>query len=195
MGITPYKEIQMKITLKNIKVNLRFSQETTMFDADLYIDGVKVGYAENRGCGGNTNISAIGSGETLKTNRELIEKADDYCKTLPSENYEYEENGKTKTFAINCNLENFVDNLLSDYIEQKEKKRFQSKLAKDLEKFICISKTRNIDDCQDYQTIKFKSYVSLNQIFANSNLREKVLTHISQRQKEGFFVLNSNLPI
>ena len=114
---------------------------------------------------------------------------------MPSKKYLYEENGKAKTFTVNCNLENFVDNLLSDYLEQKEKKRFQSKLAKDLEKFICISKTRNIDDCQDYQTIKFKSYVSLNQIFANSNLREKVLDHISQRQKEGFFVLNNNLPI
>lgn len=109
----------MKITLKNIKVNLRFSQETTMFYADLYIDGVKVGYAENRGCGGITSIRVIGSGETLRANRELIGRANDYCETLPSKKYEYEEKGKTKTFVIDCSLENFVDNLISDYLEQK----------------------------------------------------------------------------
>lgn len=185
----------MKITLKNIDVNLKFSEETTMFCADIYIDGVKVGYAENRGCGGATDIEAIGDGDKLWKNRKLLQSADEYCRKLPDRAYEYERNGETKKLVYGLNLENFIDDLISDHLEQKETKRFQNKLAKDLEKYICISKTSNKHKCENYERVKFKTYFSINEIFSNPNLKQKVLDHINEKEKEGFFVLNNNLPI
>lgn len=46
----------MKIELKRFTTNARLSQETTAFAADVWVDGKKVGYAENNGHGGNTNV-------------------------------------------------------------------------------------------------------------------------------------------
>jgi hypothetical protein len=42
----------MKITLKRIQIYPRMSQETTAFNADVYVDEVKVGEASNEGQGG-----------------------------------------------------------------------------------------------------------------------------------------------
>lgn len=47
----------MKIELKNVKINLTFSEETTMFMADLFINGVLAGEANNDGRGGCTFYS------------------------------------------------------------------------------------------------------------------------------------------
>ena len=46
----------MKITLKNLKVAKFMSQETTCFQATVYVDGKKAGTAENEGHGGCTNV-------------------------------------------------------------------------------------------------------------------------------------------
>lgn len=47
----------MKIELRRLKIVERMSQETTCFIADVYIDGKKVGTAQNEGCGGSTNVA------------------------------------------------------------------------------------------------------------------------------------------
>ena len=52
--ITNQNKEYMKIELKNIKVNLTFSQETVNFIADLFVDGIKVASCENSGWGGYT---------------------------------------------------------------------------------------------------------------------------------------------
>ncbi len=52
--ITNQNKEYMKIELKNIKVNLTFSQETVNFIADLFVDGIKVA-CENSGCGGSSS--------------------------------------------------------------------------------------------------------------------------------------------
>jgi hypothetical protein len=41
----------MKITLKNVQVNQKLSDETLCFSATLYIDGTRAGVVSNRGCG------------------------------------------------------------------------------------------------------------------------------------------------
>lgn len=47
----------MKVELKNFKYNNRMSEETDCFSADIWINGKKVGYAENTGKGGCNRIS------------------------------------------------------------------------------------------------------------------------------------------
>lgn len=46
----------MEITLKNLKVAKFMSHETTCFQATIYVDGKKAGFAENEGQGGCTNV-------------------------------------------------------------------------------------------------------------------------------------------
>jgi hypothetical protein len=46
----------VKVELKRFTTNARLSQETTAFAADVWVDGKKVGHAENAGHGGNTNV-------------------------------------------------------------------------------------------------------------------------------------------
>lgn len=46
----------MKVELRRLKIVERMSQETICFVADVYVDGKKVGTAENDGRGGQTSV-------------------------------------------------------------------------------------------------------------------------------------------
>ena len=63
----------MKIELKSIKVLERASEETTCFEAVLYVDGKKEGVVSNEGRGGETRFPSY----------ELRKRIDEYAKTLP----------------------------------------------------------------------------------------------------------------
>lgn len=106
----------MKIELKNIKINLAFSEETTMFMADIYVDGIKTGYAKNDGHGGSTYYHAY------EGKRELLEKAEAYSKTLPPINY--------GTFSLDSDLESIIDNMVDAKANEKGEKDFKKKLDK-----------------------------------------------------------------
>jgi hypothetical protein len=54
MDITTYKN-QERISLKNLKVHTRLSEETPCYTASIYFDGKKVAEVENRGDGGCDN--------------------------------------------------------------------------------------------------------------------------------------------
>ncbi len=64
----------MKIELKRLSVYARMSEETIAFSADLWVDGVKAGTAENNGKGGSN---------MLRVPRSIEKAIEDYCKTLP----------------------------------------------------------------------------------------------------------------
>lgn len=84
------KSIEIKLT--NIKYYERMSEETNCFDAYIVINGIKAAYAKNDGRGGETYVHAIlfrhNDAET-KRNIELLNEAQDYCKSLPPEIFEY----------------------------------------------------------------------------------------------------------
>lgn len=65
----------MNLTLKNVKVSERFSEETTFFSASMYVDGKPVGTVANRGQGG--------CHEYHWTNPAIAEKLTEYAKNLP----------------------------------------------------------------------------------------------------------------
>ena len=69
----------MKIELKNFKFYDRLSKGTYCFQANIWVDGVKCGTAENRGIGGETDYSNDGT----EASRQLIKLAETYCLTLP----------------------------------------------------------------------------------------------------------------
>lgn len=47
----------MKVEVKNVKIAAHLSQETNAFTASLYIDGKRVGTAQNQGTGGCTLVT------------------------------------------------------------------------------------------------------------------------------------------
>jgi hypothetical protein len=62
----------MKIELKALKYSDFASQETHCFQANIYIDGKKEGWAENNGHGGMTNIQPRGLYERIKLHTDKI---------------------------------------------------------------------------------------------------------------------------
>ncbi len=69
----------MKIELKNLKINEAFSEETTCFMADVFVNGKKVAHARNDGRGGCTFIHAY------PNQHELVAQAEKFCSELPKQ--------------------------------------------------------------------------------------------------------------
>lgn len=67
----------MKCELKKLQVYARMSEETTAFNAELWIDGVKAAECKNSGRGGNNDIYFI--------DRALEKRFNEYCASLPNE--------------------------------------------------------------------------------------------------------------
>jgi len=118
----------MKIELKNIKVNLAFSEETTMFKADVFVNGKKVAFAENDGHGGCTHYNRYPDKDN--SNLAILKQAEEFAKTLPSTICEI---GSGKTFEINSTLENLIDTMINDFVNHKDKLKFEKKLNKAME--------------------------------------------------------------
>lgn len=172
----------MKIELKNVKINLTFSEETIMFRADLVIDGVVAGEADNDGRGGSTFYSAKTydvkkqkslSDDERERNKELIRKAEAFCKSLPPIDY--------GDFKIDMNLEHFIDELVNQEIKKKEDK----KLEKKMETTIMWGKPNG----HSYIQVKFK--VPLAKI--PRAMLQGFVDKYKKEFKEGDVFLNTNL--
>ena len=101
----------MKIELKRFTSNARLSQETTAFAADVWVDGKKVGYAENDGHGGSTLVHLDPSV------RDAVEV---HGKTLVPAEYR----------SFTGGAEWLVDQLVEEELQKREDKKFAKKLEK-----------------------------------------------------------------
>ena len=108
----------MKIELKNIKINLTFSEETIMFMADVYVNGKKTAYANNDGRGGCTFYNSYHA----PNNDEDLRQAEAYCLSLPKVRVE------EYNFEFDMNLTHFIDNLIEDELKKKEQKKLEKKM-------------------------------------------------------------------
>jgi len=180
----------MNIELKNIYVNQRMSRETTLFEANLYINGVKVGYAENDGQGGSTNYRA-----TTEEGRALIKEAEKYCKTLPDKIVPYDNDGKKETFTIKMSLEQKIDDLVDEFIVAYDKKqsenRFDKKMAKDMENGILIG----VPGQRAYTVQKYNQPISkiLETPHYRAALKTSIASKILPSMEDGFKILNTNI--
>lgn len=105
----------MNVNLKKLSIYERMSEETTAFVADVYVDGKKVGYAQNDGHGGETMINwerAIGSDRIKEIEAELK-------KAVPAE---YASFTQGITWA--------VDQAVEASRKEKEDKRIAKAIAK-----------------------------------------------------------------
>ncbi|MCT2561790.1 hypothetical protein [Chryseobacterium herbae] len=117
----------MKIELKNIHFSEQLSEETNAFSANVYIEGIKVGEASNRGRGSSTVCRADN-----ERGGKLIAEAEVYCSSLPSEKFSL--GGGQHELKID--LGQYLDNLLDKYLQEKENQKFQKKLEKAVERGI-----------------------------------------------------------
>ncbi len=122
----------MKIELKRFTTNVRLSQETTAFAADVWVDGKKVGTAENAGHGGNTNV---------RLDPSIRAAVEAYGKTRVPAEY--------KSFTSGA--EWIVDQLVEAELAKKSDKAFAKKLAK------VDAKERAHNDARGYGSARFRS--------------------------------------
>jgi hypothetical protein len=168
----------MKIELKNIKHSEFASQETNCFAADIYVDGKKVGYCKNDGCGGNT-YTHNWDAKTLSKFRE-VEK---YCESLPP--IEIDVNGDA--FSIKSNLENVVDELFEKWLKEKSLKKMQKSFLKG----ICIESPFG------FELMTFKAngkVIPLSDGLKNPKFIEHVKQYCMTVKADGKKILNTNLP-
>lgn len=133
--------------LKAVKIYNSMSEETTCFEANLYLDGVKLGSVKNRGTGGETE---------LHLSRENLKKFNEYAKTLPmwgwSDGTEFLDlDDKKKKKWVHQDAEMVVDNLL-------DKHMYTQDLKKELRKGVVIAEDNNHPQ---YMVYSYKKYPRL----------------------------------
>lgn len=169
----------MKIELKNLKVNLAFSEETTMFKADIYVNGKKTAYANNDGRGGCTFYNRYPNMENL------LNEAENYAKTLPPIKY-----GKIE---IDMNLEVLIDELVEKHLQEKETKKFIKKREKDTLIYIVYG----LPDGKEYKMVGWKGH-TIESIKKQPNGKELINNKVKELKdnfKNGEIIFNKNLYI
>lgn len=168
----------MKIELKNIKFNLAFSQETTMFQADVYVDGVKTAHAHNDGQGGCTDY------HPYQGKQSLLNKAQEYASSLPEIKY-----GSLK---IKNTLEIMIDNLLNEHLKQKE----NAKAEKKIQKLTLNHIVWGVPNGDSYKYISFKGKPLFDEIKKNpvgKVMLEKMHMDVKKKLQKDEVIFNKNL--
>ena len=175
----------MKIELKNIKINLTFSEETTMFMADLVINGVVVGEANNDGRGGCTFYGAKGydvkkqvflPDEIREQYRNAIKQAEEFCKALPKQKYDF----GLGEMELAQSLESVIDDLVTAELEKKEQKKLEKKMIDAI--------LWGRPNGHSYTLVKFKMPLSKIPLMQLQGVVNKYKTEL----KEGEKFLNTN---
>ena len=163
----------MKLELKKIKVNLAFSEGTTQFMAEIYLNGKNIGYAKNDGRGGCADY------HPYEGQREAMREAEEYAKTLPSRFYEF--NGKKH--EITMNLENWIDGQVEEFLLAKE----QAKLEKEMETQILIKCANGTIQRMGFKGNKMKLKDMPNDMVM------RLVNAAKESLQEGDVILNKNI--
>ena len=107
----------MKIELKNIKYAAFASQETSCYEAAIYIDGQRVGTVENTGHGGSDNVHPW----------QLATQIDEYAKTLPFAACSFDDPRTGKPAMMAQDHETIFGDLLQAYLLDRDLKRAMSR--------------------------------------------------------------------
>jgi|688.fasta_scaffold350319_3 hypothetical protein len=172
----------MRIELKNFKHYDRLSEETYCFTANIWVDGTKCGYAENRGFGGETSYHHEGT----EASRQLIKQAEQYCFKMPPIVWQSTSSGKD--LSIDMNLTNYIDELVSALVKKKEDESIAKKMNKEMQKAILIG-----TDTQ-YQVISFRK--PLREVWETNPIyfKEVLNDRLEKYKPKGYRLLNTNIP-
>lgn len=176
----------MKIELKNFKHYDRLSEETYCFTANIWVDGTKCGYAENRGFGGETSYHHEGT----EASRQLIKQAEQYCLKMPPVVWQSSVSGKD--LSLDMNLTHYIDELVSALVKKKDEENIAKKMNKEMQKGILIG-TDNGQDIK-YQTITFK--MPLRDMWEKHPdfFKKTLIEKLEKYKPKGYRLLNTNIP-
>jgi hypothetical protein len=104
----------MKLELRNLKINLAFSEETTCFTATLYVEGVRTAECRNEGHGGSTDVRAFEGRD------KVLLQAEQYCLTLPPVKY--------NNIEIKSDIEFVVDELVEAELKRRDQVQMQKRM-------------------------------------------------------------------
>jgi len=174
----------MNIELKNIKHFPSLSEETEAFTANIYINGIQAGHAKNSGHGGSTDYY-----HNNDKGRELIHKAEAYCKGLPDKQFPKDQ--YMEAFSIPMSLEQYIDDLVNDYIEKKEQASFAKKLNKAMERGIVFGIAG-----ESFTTLAFTTPFAkvLDHPKATEIIKNAIINKVLPELKDGNIILNTNIP-
>jgi hypothetical protein len=156
----------MKIELKNFKFYDRLSEETMCYVGNIWVNGVKCGYAENSGKGGCSSYHHEG---TTKS-RELIAEAEDFCKSNGTPLYDY------------------LDELALQLLKKKEDEAIAKQMTKKMQKGILIGSDT------EYRTISFK--LPLRDMWEKHPdfFKKTLIEKLDKYKDKGYRLLNTNIP-
>ena len=168
----------MKIELKNVKINESFSEETTCFIADVFINGKKVAHAKNNGQGGCTDYYHY------EGQREVLIQAEKFCSELPKQEIVL---GDT-THRFKQTLETVIDDLLFE----KEKSKEQKKIDKLCERNVVWGKGMG------YSYVGFNGnhkIADMQKSISGRKALDKLIERVKGELKEGEIIFNKNLEL
>ncbi len=173
----------MKIELKKIEFYDRLSEETNAFTADIYVNGVKAGYAKNDGQGGNTWC------HSYEGKSNLLHEAETYAEALPPIQLEF----ANKIHPTKMNLEMVVDKLFEEYITKKENQKFLKKREK-----ACLTNiVFGLENGTSYKSFGWKG-LTIEQLLKIPNgitAIKNAIVKVKAELKEGEKIFNKNIPL
>jgi hypothetical protein len=168
----------MKIELKNVKVNEAFSEETTCFIADVFINGKKVAHAKNDGRGGCTDYYPY------EGKRELLKQAELFCKGLPKREFTFGD--------ITREFDQTLESVIDDLVFAKEKEKEDKKIEKLCENHIVFGKPNGYS----YSVLSFKGkpkFADVKKTIQGQKALERLIDRVKGELKEGEIIFNKNL--
>lgn len=133
----------MKIELKNVKYAAFASEETSCFEASVWVDGKKAGTVRNDGHGGPNWIEPM----------SLQERVNEYAKTLPPMRLEV----SGTVHEIGHNADSFMSTLLEDYLQEKELRKLLNAHLVGRRKDGAIIKTKRLTAAQLHHYVQAKT--------------------------------------
>ena len=168
----------MKIELKNLKINQAFSEETTCFMADVFVNGKKVAHARNDGRGGCTFIHAY------PNQYNLLAEAEKFCSELPKKVIDF---GDT-THEFKQTLDSVID----DLVFAKEKEKEDKRIEKLCDNNIVWGKPNGMS----YKMLSFKGkpkFADVKKSIVGQKALDNLINRVKGKLEEGEEIFNKNL--
>ena len=168
----------MKLELKNVKINEAFSEETLMFKADLFVDGNKVGYANNDGRGGCTFYNAY------ENQREALAKAEAFALALPSTITNF----GGKDYEFKSSLESWID----DAVHKIHNDKANAKAEKKIQKLMETQVVWGVPNGNSYKHLGFGGSPKLG-VLSKASIKSLV-DAVKSRMLPNEEIFNTNIP-
>ena len=160
----------MKIELKKIAFYERMSEETNAFTCDVYVNGIKTGYAKNDGQGGSTYIHSY-EGKSL-----LLHEAESYAEAQPPIQVTF----ANHTHPIKVTLDLLIDKMVEEHVKAKLNKNFEKKIQKACE----VSIVWGVPNSGSFHAIPFQGKPKLSEISKTMQGQAAIKTLVEKIKKQ-----------